>query len=249
MDITLKEKFLHLWRKYFPGANLPVTFYYTDEEPGEPVTKGNHCVIGDIFNVMEKGERTFTNETLGCFGGKRYLGFSTALMPNIEYFLSCGIPGKMEGERYKKSPELAKAFIEKMPVFNAPAKYVVFKRWDMIGEKDNPEVAIFFVHPDIMSGLFTLVNFDEADGSGVLSPFGAGCMTTVSYPYIQNKSESPKAVMGLFDVSARPSVPENIFTIAIPMKKLEKIVHNMEESFLITKSWDKVKKRIESHSI
>jgi len=31
-------------------------------------------------------------------------------MPHFEYFLSCGIPGKLEGERYKKSPELVKEF-------------------------------------------------------------------------------------------------------------------------------------------
>lgn len=34
MDIGLKDKFLAEWGKYFPGAELPVAFWYTDEEPG-----------------------------------------------------------------------------------------------------------------------------------------------------------------------------------------------------------------------
>jgi hypothetical protein len=36
------------------------------------------------------------------------MGFFESPRPNIEYFLSCGIPGEMEGERYIKTPERAK---------------------------------------------------------------------------------------------------------------------------------------------
>ena len=48
----------------------------------------------------------------------------------------------------------------------------------------------------------------------------------------------------MFDVSARPCVPDNALTIAIPMNKFEKMVENMEASFLTTKSWKKVRRRI-----
>jgi hypothetical protein len=49
----------------------------------------------------------------------------------------------------------------------------------------------------------------------------------------------------MFDVSARPFVGKDELTLAVPMKKFEKMVENMEESFLITKSWEKVNKRID----
>jgi hypothetical protein len=40
MDIIFKQRFTELWDKYFPGADLPITFYYTDEEGrGEPARK------------------------------------------------------------------------------------------------------------------------------------------------------------------------------------------------------------------
>jgi hypothetical protein len=48
----------------------------------------------------------------------------------------------------------------------------------------------------------------------------------------------------MFDVSARPYVPEDVLTFSMPMNKLLRMIENMEESFLITSSWDKVNKRI-----
>jgi hypothetical protein len=59
------------------------------------------------------------------------------------------------------------------------------------------------------------------------------------------KSESPRAVIGMFDVSARPSVPKDTLSFAVPMKKFETMIANMDESFLITESWRKVQRRID----
>jgi hypothetical protein len=49
----------------------------------------------------------------------------------------------------------------------------------------------------------------------------------------------------MFDVSARPFVPKETLTFALPMNKFLRMIENMEESFLITPSWSKVKARIE----
>jgi hypothetical protein len=49
----------------------------------------------------------------------------------------------------------------------------------------------------------------------------------------------------MLDVSARPFVPEDTLSFAVPMKKFLKMIDNMEESFLITNSWKKVQKRID----
>jgi uncharacterized protein (DUF169 family) len=183
--------------------------------------------------------------SIGCGGGKRYLGFTEEIMPNFEYFLSCGIPGKLEGERYKKTPELVKEALKKFPIFKAPARFIVFKRWDKLEKQDDPVVVIFFAPPDVLSGLFTLTNFDEADPNGVFAPFSAGCGSIVQYPYLEKDSTRPRGVVGMFDVSARPFVPKETLTFALPMKKFQKMIENMEESFLTTASWSKVKARIE----
>jgi hypothetical protein len=165
-------------------------------------------------------------------------------MPNFEYFLSCGIPGEVEGERYKKSPEMVEEVMKNLPQFKAPGRYIVFKRWDMLEESDEPSVVIFFAKADVLSGLFTLANYDEVEENGVITPFGAGCSTIVMYPYLERDAYRPRAVLGMFDVSARPFVPKEILTLAVPMNKFERMIANMDESFLITPSWAKVRKRI-----
>jgi hypothetical protein len=109
----LKEKFLRLWKKYFPGADLPIIFFYSDDEVGTKdcsSTAGHRCVIANLAKVRRGKPLRLEADSVKCSGGKRYLGFSRTLRPNFEYFLSYGIPGKLEGERYKKSPILVKKF-------------------------------------------------------------------------------------------------------------------------------------------
>ncbi len=248
MNPGLKQRFMERWRKYFPGADLPIVFYYTDDEEQAKLFRtgeeGLHCMIGDLAPVRQGQTLRFDAKSVACFGGKRYLGFSQALMPNFEYFLSCGIPGKLEGERYKKSPELVKELLQHVPTFKAPAEFAVFKRWDLLEENDQPQVVIFFAPPDVLSGLFTLANFDEPTNEAVFCPMGAGCGTIVQYPMLECRSERPRAVLGMFDVSARPGVDPSELTFSVPMKKFERMTDNMDESFLITESWNKVKSRL-----
>lgn len=247
MESGVKERFTALWEKYFGGADLPVAFFYADS-PGvaKPVkaAKGHRCILADIARVRSGRSIYFETGTVGCFGGRRYLGFSKDLMPNFEYFLSCGIPGEMEGERYKKSPELVRNLVEHMPWYPAPAPYAVFKRWDHLDGADSPDVVIFFDSPDVIAGVFTLASFDEPDQWGVVSPFGAGCATTLQYPYLEKDAERPKSFVGMFDVSARPCVRATVLSLAVPMKKFVRMVDNMGESFLTGESWAKVRRRI-----
>lgn len=247
MKSGLKQEFMQRWSKYFPGVGLPIAFYYTDDGGQAPVhriTEGQHCFIDDLSAIRQGRSLSFDTKSVACFGGKRYLGFSQGLMPNFEYFLSCGIPGKLEGERYKKSPELVKELLAHVPTLTAPGKYVVFKRWDALEETDQPQVVIFFAAPDVLSGLFTLANFDEPTNEAVYCPMGAGCATIVQYPLIECKSDHPRCVLGMFDVSARPGVEPGTLTFSVPIQKFERMVSNMDESFLITGSWEKVKKRL-----
>jgi hypothetical protein len=120
----------------------------------------------------------------------------------------------------------------------------VFKRWDALTAADNPEAVVFFARPDVLSGLFTLSNFDQVTVHGVVAPFAAGCGSIVQYPYLERDAEAPRAILGMFDVSARPYVPSDILTFAVPMRKFTSMVRNMEESFLITHSWEKVRQRL-----
>lgn len=247
MDRETRQRFSSLWKKHFNGADWPLVSYYTDRpDQAEHVSppSGHQCVIGVLARVRRGASLCFDGDSIGCHGGKRYLGYAREIMPEFEYFLSCGIPGRLEGERYKKTPVMVTELMKRMPEYKAPGRFIVFKRWDRLEASDTPEVVNFLAPPDVLSGLFTLVNFDEVEPDGVFGPFCAGCAALVQYPYLEARAERPRAVLGMFDVSARPFVPRDTLSFSVPVSKFERMVGNMDESFLITPSWGRVKKRI-----
>ena len=247
MNIQIRDHFISQWKKYFNNASLPITFYYSDD-PGDatvvsPSGKWS-CIICQLQKVRSGESLAFSAGAVKCGGAKRYLGFADKIRPNFEYFLSCGIENEMERERYIKTPELVIELLKKQKKLEIHSRYIVFKRWDNLNENENPEVAIFFATPDILSGLFTLANFDQSEPDSTITPFAAGCGSLVYFPYVEKDSRRPRAVIGMFDASARPCVPEELLTFSVPMVKFEKMIGYMDESFLITDSWKKVQKRI-----
>ncbi len=249
MDIDLRDTFTRLWGEHFGGAELPICLYYSDDEACRrhlPSAGGHVCLIGQLAGVRKGEALAVERGSPGCGGGKRYLGLASETMPDFEYFLSCGIPGKLTGERYKKSPEIVREAMANIGPFDAPARYAVFKRWDKLDEADGCDVVIFFADADVLAGLYTLSNFDQTDPNAVIAPFGAGCATIAQYPYLEGRRESPRSVLGMFDVSARPFVGGSTLSFAVPMSRFAGMVANMGESFLITDSWAKVRKRIAS---
>ncbi len=246
MEKNLKRKFIELWNNYFPGAELPIGFFYTDQEyeaEKREKNSGHRCLISDLSRVRKGKTSRFDKESIGCVGGARYLGFSQDQDPNFDYFLSCGLPGKMEGSRYKKTPQLVRETQSREPDFSAPDINIVFKRWDVINEEDNPDAIIFFATADVLAGLFSLANFDQTDPQTVITPSCAGCASIVKYPYLESKKSTQKAFIGLFDISARPYIQRDLLTFSVPWKKFQGMVDNMEESFLITAEWSRLQRR------
>ena len=240
-----------LWKHFQETLGLgesPLGIYYTEEKP-EGITPKEGiqgCMIGLLQNARKKGKTVYFDKShFGCPGGAYYMGLLESPRPNIEYFLSCGIPGEMEGERYIKTPELAKEYFGKMKPRPAPATYCVFKPFEQFQEEDKkPEVVAFFAPPDILAGLFTLTNYALERTDAVYAPFGSGCGTILTYPLKEAGKEQPRATLGMFDVSARPMVEKDILTLAMPYSVFLKLLENVSGSFLQTESWKKVLQRI-----
>jgi uncharacterized protein (DUF169 family) len=205
--------------------------------------KGRRCLIAELAKVRRGRPIAFNAESLGCGGAKRYLGYTGTMRPGFEYFLSCG-KDEIEGERYIRTPELVKEIMQNQKRLSAGSRNIVFKRWDKLTENDDPEIVIFFARPDVLSGLFTLANFDQSEPNGTITPFGAGCGSIVHYPLIESMSERQRAVIGMFDPSARPYVPEDVLTFSVPVKRFLRMIDYMDESFLITETWEAIKRRI-----
>ncbi len=252
MDKTFQQDLLRKWKRYFGGAELPLVFFYSDDEkyaaflrpvPGQKRT-AHRCLIAEL-SLARKGKTiAFSKETMGCQGGARYSGYAAGLRPQFKYFLSCGIPGEMEGERYKKTPEIVEESMKETPQIIAAGKYLVFRRWDKVEADETPLVIDFFVKPDVLSGLFTLANFRSSNPHSVMTPFSAGCGSIIGYPLLESNRPNPRAVIGMFDPSARPHVGENILSFAAPLEKFGEMVEDMDESFLITPTWKRILKRI-----
>jgi hypothetical protein len=247
MNREIRDHFILQWKKYFNNADLPITFFYTDDPGNASVVPSSgkwNCLICELKKVRSGETLAFSSEALKCGGARRYLGFTDKMRPNFEYFLSCGIENKMEGERYKRTPEIVSELMKNQKKLDIRGKYIVFKRWDTLIESDSPDIVIFFATPDILSGLFTLASFDQIEPNSTFTPFGAGCGSIVYYPYLEKDSARPRGVIGMFDVSARPCVPDSVLTFSVPMIKFTKMISYIDESFLITDSWKEVQKRI-----
>lgn len=247
MDLTFKSDFINRWETYFPGEPLPITFELSSDLRGIQKARTAdtwRCFVCDLTKVRNGTSLAFNEDSISCSGGKRYCGYQSVPFSDFPYFLSYGIEGKLEGERYKKDPALVDEWQKNIHIIPASGKYLIFKRWDLLDNDDNPSVVIFFARPEVLSGLFTLANYDRADLYGVVMPMGAGCSSIVHYPWHEEQSDDPKAILGMMDPSARPCVPLDVMTFAVPMKKFVRMVTYMDESFLITPAWEKVKKKI-----
>lgn len=242
----MRDRFISLWTKYFGDADLPIAIFFSDEDlqDGLTGTKGGQCII-ELLPLVKKGTALcLSAESRICGGARRYLGFTDGVvMPDFEYFLSYGIPGKLKGERYKKTPELVRDSSKFSPPFKALGEFMIIKRWDKLSPSDDPEVIVFLSDIDTISGLFTLANFDEADPNAVICPFGSGCSSIVYHPYRELLSPRPRCVLGMFDISARPCVGKNSLSFAVPFPKFERMVANMDESFLTTSTWKALRRK------
>lgn len=91
--------------------NHPVAILWTEEMPKEAIHFQENkwgCVVALLKAASQGKIAAATNNTTVCQGGKVGLGFQGYEHGRIEYFLSTGNKNVPKGERYKKTPELAR---------------------------------------------------------------------------------------------------------------------------------------------
>ncbi len=233
------------------------------------------CVMFMLAAAARGKTAAFDRKTFGCMGGGVGLGFGNQYknFPGGEdcfcYFLSTGnqqwekgkeIADRVKpymreqayrdfilGERYVKSPELVRKFIECLPITDVSAAYVIFKPLrDVDPELETPEVVVFLADPDQFSALVVLANYDREHNENVYIPYAAGCQTIALYPFAEARSENPRAVAGLVDLSARLAIKrqlkEDLLTFAVPYKRFLEMEDNVSGSFLERDTWQELMK-------
>lgn len=233
----------------------PVAIMFTDEKPAgaieyKPGQTGG-CVIALLTAATKGKTAVMSQETCGCIGGTIGLGFDDhgydKFPGGIEYFLSTGRgEGYPEGEGYVKTPELARKFAQALPATKIPTKYVVFKPLTEVDlANETPQEVVFYANPDQLSALVVMANYAREGTDNVAVRMASGCQSIGIIAYAEAGSDTPRAVLGMLDVSARPYVPANLLSFTVPFSMYLEIEGNIAGSFLQKSAWQKVRRRIE----
>ena len=203
------------------------------------------CVMGNIWLARKKKMAAyFTAEQFGCPGGAFWLGFMKPQTETIIHYVSTGIPGQMEGELYcDSSDELRRiqTYIDPEP---APSKFCVAKPLSLFTGNEKPEVVAFFARPETLCGLHQLATFVTNDPEVVTSPWGAACTNLITWPFKYLAKGENKAVLGGWDPSARKFFNTDELTFTVPYDMFKQMLKRFSESFLTTKTWTTVQKKI-----
>ena len=223
----------------------PIAILKTDSAPqGALRFKSGQrgCVIAFLAAAVKGKTAVFSKDTTNCPGGKAGLGFCR-IPEQTKFFLSVGGAGPKEGEYYKKTPELAKQYIDDMRLIQS-ASYIVFKPYDLLADNETPESIVFLVNTDQLSGLVTLANYDRPTQDNVQLDFGAGCAQSILYAMKEQEDGGIRCFIGLTDPSARKAVDKDLLSFSVPYTRFLQMEENVEESFLTKETWNRIAKRI-----
>ncbi len=238
----------------------PVAVILTNNKPAEGLhfKEGSMrgCVAAMLTAVSRKNRLGyFDRNSFGCPGGGTGLGFGDRYgqFP-IDCLLSTGnkemaammgaASAEMaEGERFYKSPELARKWVNTLPFTDVPTEYVVFKPWALLTEQDEPTLIIFFANGDQLSALIVLSDYNRGTNQSITAPFGAACQS-ILFGYAEADKDQPRGVIGFFDISQRMAVDRETLSFTVPYKMFQEMEASVPGSFLETHAWQKIQERL-----
>lgn len=229
----------------------PIAISFTDVCPQGAITLpvGKWACVASMVTAAMKGKTVaLARENVTCWGagvglcmGDWYEKFPGG----IEYFLSIGRgEGYREGERYKKSPALARAFVDHLPMTDIKEKYVTMRPLREMGEEERIDIVVFYAAADQLSALTVLANYDRGAEEGVTMPFAAGCQSVCLLPYAERLRDLPRAVVGMTDISARPLIDRDLLSFAVPYKRFLEMEENADECFFHAEAWKRIVPRL-----
>ncbi|MGI5824008.1 MAG: DUF169 domain-containing protein [Bacillota bacterium] len=235
----------------------PVAVFFTDERPDNALQfkEGKRgCVASMLIAAASKGKAAvFDEKTYGCPGGGVGICFGDTFSANnhpTERLLSTGFldlpPEKRSmpahvhyGERFYASPELVKKWKSDMPYVNSGRKYVVFKPFSVVAEEEKPDLIFMFVNPDQLSAMVITAGYNRGTAVNITAPFAAACQS-ILFAYQEIQKESPKAVLGFFDISQRSQIPKEYLSLTFPYAMLLEMEQGVGEGCMTTEVWKNI---------
>lgn len=229
----------------------PIAISFTDVRPDGAITLPVDkwaCVTAMVAAAMKGKTVALARENVTCFGGGVGMCFGNCYETfpgGIEYFLSTGRgEGYRAGERYKKTPQLAKSFVDSLPITDMGKQYVVMRPLADVSEEESIDVVVMYATADQLSALVVLANYDREGRDNVVMPFAAGCQSVCLLPYDEGKKPLPRAVVGMTDISARPLIDRDLLSFAVPYSRYLELEHNVDECFFGAEAWQRVAPRL-----
>ncbi|MDR2891960.1 MAG: DUF169 domain-containing protein [Deltaproteobacteria bacterium] len=163
----------------------------------------------------------------------------------------------LEGEGFKKSPELVLEYCKRSPRLEPRDSHVLIRPLTDLdggsaakqsssnasdpGKANAPDVVIMLADVHQLSALTNLANYGRPGSDNVIIPFASGCQSIGLYPLHEGTQEQPRAVVGLIDIAARlylrKLLGRELISFAIPWKLYVEMESNVEESFLTRRAW------------
>lgn len=242
MDAELITRVKDLWEKYFPNSERPIAVFYTDSPegatyPSKPADnkRGYTCLFAQLTRIHKGEAMAFDAENLGCFGAMKSIYGGGNEEAEVKLLV--------EIERFKESRECVRSMCAINPVAKPRGRYIVFKPWDTLTEKDNPEIVCIFARPDMISALHTWASYDISRLDNIIVPHGAGCETMLTFAFAEAENERPRCILGGMDTAMRRCLSPDIQTFSIAFKRFEQMVSFADKTFLDTYIWQPLKGR------
>lgn len=233
--MTPQEFILKFHEAFGEAAPLPIAFWYGDTAVNAE-SRVPRCMIGAIRKVCDGNALTLTAENVQCGGGGLYTAFRP-MQERVPTFVS-------EIEHYKQTPKQVRQYVESLDIEITNKPYLNFVRVDKLTSWEGVEAVVFFATPDILSGLCTWTFFDNDAEDAVVTKFASGCAAVVSFATVENRKGGRRCFLGMFDPSARPLVPKNELTFAVPMSRFREMLATMSDSALYQHAFSVVRRRI-----
>lgn len=251
---------------YYAQEEPPEAKSFKKFNPG-----GWGCAMHLIPPALQGKTVSFSRETCHCPGAGPGLGLMDDHYQNFPggleafgYFLSSGnknweqgracarqleehgagremVETYLEGEGYRKNPELALDFVSHLPRVTPKGPYVIVQPLDAVPAGTTPEVVLMLADGLQLSALVYQANYARQGVDNVRIPFASGCQSIGLLPLFEATRADPKAVVGLVDISARAYLKKllgrDLLSFAAPWALFQEMEANAGESFLTRHDW------------
>ncbi len=152
-----------------------------------------------------------------------------------------------EGERFLKSPAIVRKFLANLPVYDAKGGYIVMKPVHEVDDGEDVRSIVFVARADQIAALSTLANYGTGNirGGIIVAAGASGCQAMGVCTYAEGESGSPRAVVGLTDLSARravrPTLGKDVLTFSVPFALYREMEKNVKGSFLELDLWKELR--------